>query len=73
MNKSWNWLLKPTIPISIVTSTGAEKELTVEGKVIDILYGIENTENATILEIQRNYEQAIKSSGFEIKFSAFGK
>lgn len=62
-----------TIPISINTYKGADKELTVEGKVIDILSAIENSNNTTVLEVQRNYEQALKSSGLEIVYSAFGK
>jgi outer membrane protein OmpA-like peptidoglycan-associated protein len=62
-----------TIPISPVGSDGAEKEITVEGKVIDLLYGIENSENISILEIQRNYEAALKNSGLKIMFSAYGK
>ena len=61
------------LPISKITSLGTEKELTIEGKVTDILYGIENSENTTILEVQRNYEQALKNSGLEIIYSAFGK
>ena len=62
-----------TVPISQNTSQGADKELTVEGKVIDIIYGIENSANITVLEVQRNYEQALKKSGLEIIYSAFGK
>ncbi|MDT0622675.1 OmpA family protein [Croceitalea vernalis] len=62
-----------TLPISKITYEGAEKELTVEGKVTDILYGIESSQSTTILEVQRNYEQALKSSGLEIIYSAFGK
>ncbi len=62
-----------TVPISQNTSHGADKELTVEGKVIDIIYGIENSSNVTVLEVMRNYEQALKNSKFEIIYSAFGK
>lgn len=62
-----------TLPISKIRPNGVEKEITIEGKVTDILYGIENSENITILEVQRNYEQALKNSGLEIKYSAFGK
>lgn len=62
-----------TLPISKITSTGANKEITVEGKVTDILYGIQNSENITILEVQRNYEQALKNSGLKIMYSAYGK
>ncbi len=51
----------------------ADKEITEEGKVTSIIYGIENTERATVLEVQRNYEQALKNGGFEIVYSAFGK
>ena len=61
-----------TVPISITTSAGAT-ELQVEGKIIDLIYGIENSQNISVLEIQRNYENALKSSGLEILFSAFGK
>lgn len=62
-----------TLPVSKITSTGSEKELTIEGKVTDILYGINDSQNTTILEVQRNYEQALKNSGLEIIYSAFGK
>lgn len=62
-----------TLPISKITSLHTEKELTAEGKVTDILYGIENSKSTTILEVQRNYEQALKSSGLTIVYSAFGK
>lgn len=63
-----------TFPISKVTSNeGAPNEITEEGKITNILYGIENSERATVLEVQRNYEQALKNGGFEIVFSAFGK
>lgn len=62
-----------TLPVSLIKSTGADKEVTVEGKVTDILYGLDNSDNGTILEIQRNYEQALKNSGLEIVYSAFGK
>jgi len=63
-----------TFPASQITSSeGAPKEVTEEGKVTSILYGIRNIEAATTLEVQRNYEQALKNGGFEIVFSAFGK
>lgn len=63
-----------TFPISKLTSIeGADKEITVEGKVTNIIYGIENTDRATVLEVQRNYEQALKNSDFTILYSAFGK
>ena len=63
-----------TFPISKITSKdGALKEITEEGKVINLIYGIENTERATVLEVQRNYEQALKNGNFEILHSAFGK
>lgn len=62
-----------TLPISKISSSEDEKKITVEGKVIDLLYGIENSQNITILEVQRNYEQAIKNSGLKIIYSAFGK
>lgn len=63
-----------TFPISKITSTeGAPEEITEEGKVINLLYGIENTERATVLEVQRNYEQALKNANFEILHSAFGR
>lgn len=62
-----------TLPISKISSSENEKKVTIEGKVTDILYGIENSKNTTILEVQRNYEQAIKNSGLEIIYSAFGK
>ncbi len=63
-----------TFPVSKVTSReGASEELTVEGKVINLIYGIENTERATVLEVQRNYEQALKNGNFEILYSAFGR
>ena len=51
----------------------AEKEVKEEGKVTNIIFGIENTQKATVLEVQRNYEQALKASGLEILFSAYGK
>jgi hypothetical protein len=51
----------------------ADKEITEEGKVTRIIYGIENTERATVLEVQRNYEQALKNGDFEIVYSAFGR
>ena len=63
-----------TFPISKITSRdGAEKEITEEGKVVNLIYGIENTERATVLEVQKNYEQALKNGNFEILYSAFGR
>ena len=62
-----------TLPISPVKSKGALQEITAEGKVIDIIYGIDNAENATVIEIQRNYEQAFKKSGMTILFSVLGR
>ena len=63
-----------TFPISKITSRdGSSKEITAEGKVINLLYGIENTERATVLEVQKNYEQALKNGNFEIVYSAFGR
>ena len=65
-----------TFPISTIKYNKgiwkAEKEITEEGKVTSIIYGIENTEKATVLEVQRNYEQALKNGDFEIMYSAFG-
>ncbi|MFK8009903.1 MAG: OmpA family protein [Saprospiraceae bacterium] len=59
---------------SMITSKeGAAKEITEEGKVINLIYGIDNKERATVLEIQRNYEQALKNGNFEILYSAFGR
>jgi len=61
-------------PISKITSRdGAPEEITEEGQVTNIIYGIENTERATVLEVYRNYEQALKNGNFEILHSAFGK
>jgi len=62
-----------TFPAGKITIKGTEKTLTAEGKVIDIIYAIDNAKNATVLEVQRNYEQALKSGGFDIVFSAFGR
>ncbi|MCJ8288780.1 MAG: OmpA family protein [Crocinitomicaceae bacterium] len=63
-----------TFPISKLSSNeGAPEEITVEGKVVNIIYGIENSNKATVLEVQRNYEQALKNSDFKILHSAFGK
>lgn len=63
-----------TFPISKLTSNeGAPEEITEEGKVVNILYGIENTERATVLEVQKNYEQALKNGNFEVLHSAFGR
>jgi len=63
-----------TFPISQITSNeGALQEITEEGKIINLLYGIENTERATVLEVQRNYEEALKKGNFEILHSAFGR
>ena len=63
-----------TFPISKLTSNeGAPEEITEEGKVINILYGIENTERATVLEVQKNYEQALRNGNFKILHSAFGR
>lgn len=63
-----------SFPIAKITSNdGPHKEITEEGRVINLLYGINNTERATVLEVQRNYEQALKNADFEIIFSAFGK
>lgn len=66
-----------TFPASLIEYKNgewkAEKEITEEGKVTSIVYGIENTENATVLEVQRNYEQALKNGNFEIVYSAFGR
>jgi len=63
-----------TFPISKITSKeGAPNEITEEGKIINLIYGIENTERATVLEVQRNYEQALKNGNFEILYSAFGR
>jgi len=53
---------------------GKETEsITVEGKVIDMLFGIENTSRATVLEVQRNYEQALINSGMKVLFSCRNK
>lgn len=62
-----------SFPMEKITIKGTEKTLSAEGKVIDIIYGIDNSSNATVLEVQRNYEQALKNGGFEILFSAFGR
>jgi outer membrane protein OmpA-like peptidoglycan-associated protein len=62
-----------SFPLEKINIKGTEKQLTTEGKVIDIIYGIDNTKNATVLEVQRNYEQALKNGGFNILFSAFGR
>lgn len=66
-----------TFPISLIKykkgEWKADKEITEEGKVTSIIYGIENTGRATVLEVQRNYEQALKKGDFEIVYSAFGK
>ncbi len=63
-----------TFPLSKITSLeGASKEITEEGKIINLIYGIENNERATVLEVQRNYEQALKNGNFEILYSAFGR
>lgn len=63
-----------TFPISKITSNeGASKEITEEGKVINLIYGIDNSERATVLEVQKNYEQALKNGNFEILHSAFGR
>lgn len=63
-----------SFPISKITSNdGAENEITVEGKTTSILYGIENAERASVLEVQRNYQEAFRKANFEILFSAFGK
>ncbi|WP_298476769.1 OmpA family protein [uncultured Maribacter sp.] len=63
-----------TFPISKINSNqGAPKEITEEGKVVNIIYGIENSSRATTLEVQKNYELALKHGGFEIIYSAFGR
>lgn len=63
-----------SFPISKITSQdGAQKEITAEGKVVNIIYGIENTQRATALEVQKNYEQALKNGNFDIIYSAFGR
>ncbi|MFT7613692.1 MAG: hypothetical protein ACI9J3_002667 [Parvicellaceae bacterium] len=62
-----------TVPTSEKNNDGLCKELTAEGKVIDVLYAIENSQAITVLEVQRNYEQAIKNSGLQVVYSAFGK
>lgn len=63
-----------TFPISKITSNeGAPQEITKEGRVINIIYGIENSNRATVLEVQKNYEQALKNGDFEILYSAFGR
>ena len=64
-----------TFPISKIRNYDdlAEKEITEEGQVTNIIYGIDNSSNTTVLEIQRNYEQALKNSGLDILFSAYGK
>lgn len=55
-----------TIPVS-------NDEITAEGKVIDFLYALDNSNNTTVLEVQRNFKQALENSGLEIVHSAFGK
>lgn len=63
-----------TFPVSKITSRdGAPEEITQEGKVVSLIYGIENSDRATVLEVQRNYEQALKNANFDILFSAFGR
>lgn len=51
----------------------ATNEIIEEGKVTSIIYGIENSQNATVLEVQRNYEQALKNGEFDVIYSAFGR
>lgn len=55
-----------TIPVS-------NKEIVAEGKVIDFIYAMNNSNNTTVLEVQRNFELSLKSSGLEIIYSAYGK
>ena len=64
-----------TFPLSKVRNYDdlAEQEITEEGHVTNIIYGIDNSNNTTVLEVQRNYEQALKNSGLDILFSAYGK
>lgn len=56
--------------VSIPISNG---EIVAEGKVIDFLYALDNSNNTTVLEVQKNFEEALESSGLEIVHSAFGK
>lgn len=64
-----------TFPLSKIRNYDdlAEEEITEEGHVTNIIYGIDNSNNTTVLEVQRNYEQALKNSGLDILFSAYGK
>ena len=63
-----------TLPIEQQFSGKKEtKHLTVEGKITDILFAIENKNKATVLEVQRNYEAALKSSEMEIIYACNGK
>lgn len=63
-----------SFPISKITSReGAPEELTQEGKVTNIIYGIDNSDRKTVLEVQKNYEQALLDANFKIIFSAFGR
>jgi outer membrane protein OmpA-like peptidoglycan-associated protein len=62
-----------TLPASKVSSKGALKEVTAEGKIIDIIYGIDNAQNATVVEVKRNYEQAFNNSGIDIVYATLGK
>jgi len=56
-----------SFPIGVVTSAGAPKSQTVEGKITRIEYT--NPAGRSSLEIYRNYETALKGAGFETVFS----
>jgi len=57
-------------PIGIVTKEGEPKTQTIEGKVTRISYT--NPEGRSSLEIDRNYETALKNAGFETVFACKG-
>lgn len=62
------------LPIAQQSSSKDEtKHLTIEGKITDILFAIENNGKATVLEVHRNYETALRNSEMEILYSCNGR
>jgi len=58
------------LPVGIVTSKGEPKFQVIEGKTTLIKYA--NPQGRSSLEIDRNYEDALKKAGFETIFSCKG-
>jgi len=63
---------RASLPIEQQINGTDTKHLVVEGKIKDIVFAIENKSKATVLEVQRNYEMALKNSEMQILYSCSG-